>query len=74
MLKLGKDYFNLAYELSLILAIIPFTSWICGAITRFAEGKILAGAIRLFFGFNIVWFLDLIYMVQYKRICRVLEW
>ncbi len=73
MLKLGRDYFNMAYEISLVFAIIPFTSWLFGAITRFAEGKIISGLIRLFFGFNIVWLLDLIYMIQYRSICRVLE-
>lgn len=50
-----SDYFGLSWIVSLILAIIPVTSWICGAITRFSEGKIVAGLIRLIFGFNIVW-------------------
>ena len=30
-----KDYFGLDWIVSLILAIIPFTSLICGIITRF---------------------------------------
>ena len=51
----SKDYFGLGKIVSLILAIIPVTSWICGAVTRFSEGKILAGIIRLIFGFTIVW-------------------
>lgn len=42
-----SDYFGLSYIVSLILAIIPFTSWICGAITRFQEGKIVAAILRL---------------------------
>ena len=41
------DYFGLSYIVSLILAIIPFTAWICGMITRFSEGKIVAGIIRI---------------------------
>ena len=43
-----KDYFGLDYIVSLILAIIPITSWICGIITRIQEGKIVAGLIRIF--------------------------
>ena len=49
----AKDYFGLSWIVSLILAIIPFTSWLCGAITRLQEGKIIAFLIRLIFGFTI---------------------
>lgn len=63
-----SDYFGLSWIVSLILAIIPVTSWICGAITRFSEGKIVAGLIRLIFGFNIVWILDLVFMILQKKI------
>lgn len=70
----GKnDYFGLGYVVSLILAIIPVTSWICGAVTRIQEGKILAGIIRLFLGFSIVWVLDLVCMILDGNICRVLD-
>lgn len=68
-----SDYFGLGYVVSLILAIIPFTSWICGAITRFKEGKIVAFLIRLVFGFTIVWIADLIFMVKDKKIWRFLN-
>lgn len=68
-----SDYFGLSYLVSVILAIIPFTAWICGAITRFMEGKIVAGIIRLIFGFTIVWILDLIFMILNKRIFRILN-
>lgn len=68
-----KDYFGLDWIVSLILAIIPFTSWICGVITRIQEGKIVAGIIRLIFGFNIIWILDLIFMIMNKSICRILD-
>lgn len=67
-----KDYFGLPYIVSVILAIIPVTAWVCGWITRFAEGKIVAGLIRLIFGFTIVWILDLILMIVSKRILRLL--
>ena len=67
------DYFGLSWIVSLILAIIPVTSWICGAITRFSEGKIVAGLIRLIFGFNIVWICDLVLMIVSKHILRLLN-
>ena len=69
----SSDYFGLGYLVSLILAIIPFTSWICGAITRFMEGKIIAGIIRLVFGFTIVWIVDLVLMILSKHIWRLLN-
>ncbi len=68
-----RDYFGLGYIVSVILAIIPVTSWICGALTRFQEGKIVAGLIRLIFGFNIVWILDLVFMILSKKIIRLLN-
>lgn len=72
MAKKG-DYFGLSYLVSLILAIIPVTSWLCGAITRFQEGKIVAAIIRLVFGFTIVWICDLVLMLFSKHILRLLN-
>lgn len=70
----GKsDYFGLSYIVSVILAIIPVTSWVCGFITRFMEGKIVAGLIRLIFGWNIIWILDIVFMVLSKHIFRLLN-
>ena len=66
-----SDYFGLSYIVSLILAIIPFTAWICGMVTRFSEGKIVAGIIRIFGGW-LIWLLDLICMIVSKHICRIL--
>ena len=71
--KAKKDYFGLSWIVSLILAIIPFTSWICGALTRFGEGKIVAALIRLIFGFTLVWVLDLVCMILNHKICRLLN-
>lgn len=67
-----KDYFGLDWIISLILAIIPFTAWICGIITRFQEGKIVAGIIRIFGGW-LIWILDLIFMIMNKSIFRILD-
>ena len=68
-----SDYFGLSYIISVILAIIPFTAWICGVITRFSEGKIVAGIIRIFLGGWILWILDLIFMILKKSICRIIN-
>ena len=70
--KAKKDYFGLTYIVSVILAIIPVTAWLLGAITRLSEGKILAGIIRLIgLGF-ILWIVDLILMIVSKHILRLL--
>ena len=68
-----NDYFGLSSLVSLILAIIPFTAWICGAITRLQEGKIVAFLIRLIGGFTIIWIVDLICMVLNKSIWRLIN-
>ena len=68
-----SDYFGLSYLVSVILAIIPVTSWLCGAITRLQEGKIIAFIIRLIGGFTVVWVLDLICMILSKHILRLLN-
>ncbi len=73
MAKSSKDYFGLGRLVSIILAIIPFTAWILGAVTRFTEGKIVAALIRLIFGFTIVWICDLILMIVKGRILRLLN-
>ncbi len=68
-----KDYFGLSYIVSVIFAIIPVTAWLFGAITRFSEGKILAGIIRLIgLGF-ILWVIDLILMIVSHHILRLLN-
>ena len=53
------DYFGLDRIISIILCVIPLTSWICGFITRFKDGCYVAGIIRIFFGY-IIWIIDLI--------------
>lgn len=65
------DYFGAPYIISVILAIIPFTAWLLGAITRFRDGNIIAGIFRLIFGFTIVWILDILCMIFSKHICRL---
>lgn len=73
MAKSSKDYFGLGWLVSVILAIIPFTAWLFGAITRFKEGKIVAGIIRIIgLGF-ILWVVDLILMILSGKILRLLN-
>ena len=67
-----KDYFGLGWVVSLILAIIPFTAWILGIVTRFQDGKIVAGIIRIFGGW-LIWILDLVFMITQKHIFRLLN-
>lgn len=66
-----KDYFGLNWLVSLILCIIPVTSWILGFITRFSEGHIFCGLIRLIFGWNIIWILDIIFMIFSHHIFKI---
>ena len=73
MAKTSKDYFGLGYVVSLILAIIPVTSLICGIVTRFKEGKIVAGIVRILVGWNIWWIADLVCMILNGRILRLLN-
>ena len=71
--KVGKDYFGLGYVVSLILAIIPVTSLVCGVVTRFKEGKIVAGLLRLLLGWNIIYIVDLVLMIVSRHILRLLN-
>lgn len=71
--KRKSDYFGLGYVVSLILAIIPVTSWILGFVTRFMEGKIVAGILRLVLGWNIIWIADIICMIVKKSILRLIN-
>lgn len=72
MAKAKKDYFGLDSTVSLILAIIPFTAWILGALTRFKEGNFLAALIRVFGGL-LIWVVDLYMMITKGSIWRLLK-
>ena len=73
MAKKGGDYIGISYIVSLILAIIPVTSWVLGWLTRFSEGKIVAGILRLLLGWNIIWICDIIFMLVNKSILRLIN-
>jgi len=67
------DYFGLVSVVSIILAIIPFTAWLCGVITRIQDGHVVAGILRIFFGFWIIWLIDLILMIMKGSILRIIN-
>lgn len=69
----NKDYFGLEYVVSLLLAIIPVTSLVCGVVTRFKEGKYLAGVLRILLGWNVIYVLDLVFMIAKKEIFRIVN-
>ena len=69
----GKDYFGLSWIVSLILSIIPVTCWILGIVTRFKEGKIVAGILRIFLTFPVIWILDIVFMILGHKIFRLLN-
>ena len=73
MAKKKNDYFGLDRLVSLILCIIPVTSMICGVLTRFAEGKFIAGILRIVLGWNIIWIADIVLMLISGKILRVLN-
>ena len=72
--KAQKDYLGLDRLISIILAIIPFTAWILGIITRAKEGKWVATIIRIipFAGF-LIWVVDLVLMITNGTIWRLLD-
>ena len=71
MAKKSRDYFGLSGLISLILAIFAPTAWICGVVTRFQEGNLLAVVIRIIFG-PIIWIADVLSMIFTGRIFRLL--
>ncbi len=61
-----KGYLNQGFSqiINLILAIIPFTSWILGAVTRILRGKLLAGVLQLIPPITFIfWVIDIITVV-----------
>jgi hypothetical protein len=62
-----KAYFGLPYIVSVILAIIPITSWILGIVVRFSRGNLIGGILNIPFGF-IFWVIDLVTMITKKDV------
>ena len=69
MAKSGKGYLNagLGDLVNLVLAIIPFTSWILGGITRILRGHLIAGILQLIPPITFVfWILDILSVATNK--------
>ena len=65
----AKGYLNagLGDLVNLILAMIPFTSWLLGAITRIQRGHLLAGILQLIPPITLVfWILDILSVATNK--------
>ena len=56
--KAGKDYFGLPWLVSFF-------------VTRFKEGHWVCGLVRLVFGWNIIWILDIIFMIFTHHIFKL---
>lgn len=67
----NKDYFGFNWLVSLILAIIPITSWILGFFTRVKDGHPFCAIFRFIFGWNIIWILDIFCMIFSHHIFRL---
>lgn len=68
-----KDYFGMSKGISIVCAIIFPIAALFGIITRLSEGKIVAALLRLLFGWNLVWLIDLIMMISKQKIWRLLN-
>ena len=66
------DYFGLDRIISIILLIIPFCAWFCGVLTRLQDKCYVAAIIRCFFGFNFIWFAEIILTILNG--CNVTVW
>ncbi len=66
----GKDYFGWSKVASVICAIIPITAWIFGLCVKAQHFSKDGGAwpiicliLRVIFGWNILWILDLVFII-----------
>ena len=73
MAKKANDYFGLDRVVSLVLAIIPVTALVCGILARIQDKHYVAAIIRFLFGWNIIWIVDLVFMIMENHIFRFLE-
>ena len=67
------DYFNLNKNISLILLIIPFTAWLMGLATRLSQGRFVAAILRFFFGFWLLWFIEIVLTITNNCQVKLLE-
>ena len=71
MAKSSNDYFGIPWLVSVILCIV--LGPLMGILARFGEGKIVAGLLRLFLGWNIIWLLDFLCILFTGKILRIVN-
>ncbi len=67
----GKGYFGLGTLVSIILCI--FLGPLLGIIQRIMDKKIVAALLRFFLGWNLIWFLDLIWLIIKGDIFKIIN-
>lgn len=68
MTKNSGGYFGLGRVVSIILAIIPVTAWVCGLIITAQRKHWFYFVLRLIFGFTIIWIVDLISIIVKNKL------
>ena len=69
MAKKEKGYFGLPWIVCVVLAIFPFTAWLCGTVVRFQRGNLIGGLLALFgMLFGILWICDIVTIILNKDI------
>ena len=66
-------YFNLPPILSIILLIFFPTACVLGAISRCQSGHYVAGLLRFFLGWNIIWICDIVLTLTHGCQVTLLE-
>ena len=67
----GKGYFGLGTLVIIILCI--FLGPLLGIIQRIMDKKIVAALLRFFLGWNLIWFLDLIWLIIKGDIFKIIN-
>ena len=67
----GKGYLGLGTLVSIILCI--FLGPLLGIIQRIMDKKIVAALLRFFLGWNLIWFLDLIWLIIKGDIFKIIN-
>lgn len=61
-----RAYFGLGFIPSLLIAFLPIVGCIFGIIVCFQREQYLFGILRIFFGWNVLWIVDIISMCVRK--------
>ncbi len=61
-----RAFFGLSFIPTLLLAIFPITCWICGIITCVQREQYFFTFLRVLFGWNIIWLIDVVSILAHK--------